>query len=431
MKRFQKIKENDWHFWGRWMDTVFFSSLDLATSKSEIYKELNLDSVLRGDAKVTDGYYFSLESDLERIGQLIDDYFEGKNKWLDIYFKVCERETEKLVKLENKNDLKILAEQLLECVSCSKIINFLDDCISRHLVKLGQELNISYATILAWIKPGRNTQLMRYKRELEKLNDDEINNFIKKYEWVGTKFFVGRPLSKKQVKEELKALHKYKSREIINNTPSKFNKIIKIASELTYQRTNLSEVIIRVSYSYWRQIKDYLKNYGLKFSDIGLFTYFEFLDLLKGKSYPKGLYERKNGFSIEFISGKWNIFTGSEIDNKILQKKFIFKKKELKGIPANFGKLKGKTRILNSLADAINIKKGDIIVASEITTDYILILSKVSAIITEQGGITSHAAIIARELKKPCIVGVKMATKILKDGDRVEVDANNGIIKKI
>lgn len=47
------------------------------------------------------------------------------------------------------------------------------------------------------------------------------------------------------------------------------------------------------------------------------------------------------------------------------------------------------------------------------------------------GGVTTHAAIVAREMKKPCVVGTKFATQILKDGDLVEVDANSGIVRVI
>ena len=56
-------------------------------------------------------------------------------------------------------------------------------------------------------------------------------------------------------------------------------------------------------------------------------------------------------------------------------------------------------------------------------------VKKAKAIVTDEGGITCHAAIISRELKIPCIIGTKIATKILKDGDFVEVDANNGVIR--
>jgi len=59
------------------------------------------------------------------------------------------------------------------------------------------------------------------------------------------------------------------------------------------------------------------------------------------------------------------------------------------------------------------------------------LISIVKAIVTNEGGILCHAAIIAREFKKPCIVGTKIATQVLHDGDLVEVDANKGIVKII
>lgn len=61
--------------------------------------------------------------------------------------------------------------------------------------------------------------------------------------------------------------------------------------------------------------------------------------------------------------------------------------------------------------------------------EFLPIARKSLAIITDEGGLTSHAAIVYRELGIPCIIGTKIATKILKDGDQVEVDANKGIIK--
>ncbi|TSC78406.1 MAG: pyruvate, water dikinase [Parcubacteria group bacterium Gr01-1014_29] len=58
-------------------------------------------------------------------------------------------------------------------------------------------------------------------------------------------------------------------------------------------------------------------------------------------------------------------------------------------------------------------------------------MHKAGAFIIDAGGILSHAAIVARELKKPCVIGTKIATKVLKNGDLVEVDADNGIVKII
>jgi pyruvate,water dikinase len=58
-------------------------------------------------------------------------------------------------------------------------------------------------------------------------------------------------------------------------------------------------------------------------------------------------------------------------------------------------------------------------------------LQSCGAILIEKGNVLSHMAIVAREFKKPCVIGVKFATKILKDGDMVEVDANKGVVTKL
>lgn len=63
--------------------------------------------------------------------------------------------------------------------------------------------------------------------------------------------------------------------------------------------------------------------------------------------------------------------------------------------------------------------------------EYVPAMKRSGAVITDEGGLLSHAAIVARELGKPCIVGTKIATKVLKDGDLVEVDANKGVVRKV
>jgi pyruvate,water dikinase len=63
--------------------------------------------------------------------------------------------------------------------------------------------------------------------------------------------------------------------------------------------------------------------------------------------------------------------------------------------------------------------------------EFIDVIRKAGAIVTDVGGLTSHAAVVARELGIPCIVGTKHATKVLKDGDLVEIDATNGVVRKL
>jgi pyruvate,water dikinase len=76
-----------------------------------------------------------------------------------------------------------------------------------------------------------------------------------------------------------------------------------------------------------------------------------------------------------------------------------------------------------------HIPNNFILVTGMTHPDFLPLMKKSRAIITEVGGITSHAAIISRELGIPCVIGTKIATKVLKDGDLVEVDADKGIVK--
>ncbi len=93
--------------------------------------------------------------------------------------------------------------------------------------------------------------------------------------------------------------------------------------------------------------------------------------------------------------------------------------------------LKGVVRIVRGRKELSKIEKGDIIVSPMTTPEYTSILKKVKAIITDEGGITCHAAIIARELKIPTLIGTKIGSKILKDNDLVEVNASNGFARKL
>lgn len=103
----------------------------------------------------------------------------------------------------------------------------------------------------------------------------------------------------------------------------------------------------------------------------------------------------------------------------------------LKGVIASQGRATGRVKKVLGLKDLSKVKKGSILVAITTHPDFVPAMQKALAIVTDEGGITSHAAIVSRELNIPCIVGTKIATKIFKDGDLVEVDANKGTAKKL
>ncbi len=98
----------------------------------------------------------------------------------------------------------------------------------------------------------------------------------------------------------------------------------------------------------------------------------------------------------------------------------------LKGLPASPGIASGKVKIIKSKKELGKIKKGDILVTEMTDPDMVPAMKKAAAIVTDKGGVTSHAAIVSRELGVPCVVGTREATKKLKEGQIVTVDGAKG-----
>lgn len=102
---------------------------------------------------------------------------------------------------------------------------------------------------------------------------------------------------------------------------------------------------------------------------------------------------------------------------------------ELKGMIAFKGRATGRVKIVNSVRDMAKVEEGDVMVSYSTNPSLVPAMNKAAAIVTNAGGVTCHAAIVSRELRIPCIIGAKDATKILKDGDLVEVDAEKGVVR--
>ncbi len=98
----------------------------------------------------------------------------------------------------------------------------------------------------------------------------------------------------------------------------------------------------------------------------------------------------------------------------------------LKGIAASAGVAEGIVKIVSGVKDIPNFKEGNILVAEMTEPSMVIMMNRAAAIITDKGGITSHPAIVSRELGIPCIVATKTATKILKDGMKIKVNGTKG-----
>ncbi len=187
-------------------------------------------------------------------------------------------------------------------------------------------------------------------------------------------------------------------------------------------------------------LKAFELRFGIPERTLQQYSRDELLGLFDDKRVADDEIERRNdAFYIVGKDGKLIIKTGAEAKKDI--QAFIGEaarehSETIAGTSAHTGKARGAARIiragydnfdaLHQLMDAM--QKGDILVAETTSPELMPACQKAGGIITDQGGMLSHAAIVSRELNIPCIVGTSNATEAIKDGDTVEVDGDKGVI---
>ncbi|MFH1789501.1 MAG: PEP-utilizing enzyme [bacterium] len=212
--------------------------------------------------------------------------------------------------------------------------------------------------------------------------------------------------------------------------------MFRLARELSFVKSLRNDSFFCGFYIIEPLLKEIGKRLGLSLSQVRVCLPGEIQQALSTGNYSVDDLNNRLAYSVyAILEGKISILTGQaakDLVNKIkaLEPK-IEQSNEIKGTVAVPGKVKGMVKVVNEVEDIHKMKDGDVLVSNATYPSLVSAMRKAIAIITDLGGITSHAAIISRELKIPCVVGTKIATKVLKDGDIVEVDADNGIVRKI
>lgn len=181
------------------------------------------------------------------------------------------------------------------------------------------------------------------------------------------------------------------------------------------------------------------KQFNLNPTFIHHLTQQEILDLFnKKKPQVTTFSERQLAFVINFDR---SYFLQGQDALEVIEtfRDVVGDKKVISGKPASLGKATGRVNVINvdytdlrQLNEEIDkMHKGDILIAQTTAPELIFACKKAAAIVTDVGGLLSHAAIVSREFGIPCIVGTQIATEVFKDGDLVEVDAHKGIIKLV
>ncbi|OGH87831.1 MAG: hypothetical protein A3J93_05370 [Candidatus Magasanikbacteria bacterium RIFOXYC2_FULL_42_28] len=163
--------------------------------------------------------------------------------------------------------------------------------------------------------------------------------------------------------------------------------------------------------------------------------YFEIEQIIAKKNLHAKLKKRKTGFGVRFFHTCKEL-NAQETENywQTYETKVEKHITETKGAVASKGKTTKSQGVVHIVLDPNNIgsfKQGEVLVAPMTSPEYIFAMKLAGAVITDAGGLTSHAAIVSRELGIPCVVGAKGSTKVFKDGDAVEIDTVSGTVKLI
>ncbi|MFZ5364818.1 MAG: PEP-utilizing enzyme [Patescibacteria group bacterium] len=189
-------------------------------------------------------------------------------------------------------------------------------------------------------------------------------------------------------------------------------------------------------------LNELCRRYYLSMNQARMLFPHEIEDILGGQSFDFSVLNDRQKLCAHYSAGRtdyWNdtIVIGAEAEKLINKLQFIEEDisdiKILNGECASPGKSRGRAVIVNVTKDMQKMKDGDILISIATNPDLVPAIKRASAIVTDVGGITCHAAIISRELGVPCVIGTKYSTKVLKDGDIIEVDATHGkvtIIKR-
>ena len=320
------------------------------------------------------------------------------------------------------------------------------------------------AVITTKIKPNEsdeaNEELLRIaikfkkERKWNREMKDMLEEYSEKYAWlpyygyglpIGNKEYFRRQLlqiEKPEEKLDKKIKEREYQKEALKKVKEEFKgspvgELIEIIQTYLHLRAYRTEVL-RKAYYYPRiLLEEIARRIKMDLDDIFFFLPKEIEDsITKGTINLEEIRQRKKHYAIVMIDGKIDVISKEkelEILREILRK-ILFEEKEettLRGEGIYPGKIRGVVRIVRDVKEIPKVKRGDILVTTMTTPEMHIAIEKASAIITDEGGITSHAAVISRELKIPCVIATEIATKVLKDGDIVEIDSKEGIVRRL
>jgi phosphohistidine swiveling domain-containing protein len=255
-------------------------------------------------------------------------------------------------------------------------------------------------------------------------NPPKIDDYFKKFKDVVLSSIkpVSSELAKNEVLDQLS-----ESMSILDNiNDSKLTILCKLVAQIgvfrDQNKAKLGETVVRRI----AILDEISKRACVNRSDLDLYLVSEIVELIStSRSVENSVIDQRRSKGVVFTRNE-------DVSVGVIKLRNYYEKitnlKTIAGTCASPGFLKGKAKIIKSKEDISKINKSDIMVAIGTDFDLLEIMHLSAGIITEEGGLLSHASVVCRELKKPCLIGVKHATDIIKDGQKITLNATEGKI---
>lgn len=289
--------------------------------------------------------------------------------------------------------------------------------------------------------------LIRFHPAIDRALDDHVEKFS--YIVVHhafnppTKEYYLRQIKKelnKDIDEKLKEIENYVSdvekqkKDILNklNVNDKIINYIDYLEEIAYVNDVRKLSHSKSHYLSHCLLREIANRLDISHIELKHLTSDEIINTLKHGKADLALIESRMKLNVICTFNKKLLFLEGNKAKDLISKTLPQQKKEItefKGRIASKGKVQGLVKLIIKEHEINKVEKGDILVTSMTNPDMVLVMERAGAIVTDEGGLLCHAAIVSRELNTPCIVGTEIATEVLKDGDLVEVDAEKGVVK--
>jgi phosphohistidine swiveling domain-containing protein len=455
-----------YHFFGLWRQNLFPGCFWTSCWSKEIVDKLGISSTEGGALELGEGYFFLKNSEIDNIKKQLyrkiddhdEEFFRCMVATADEYFKAA------VAYADTIKDKQLTPEDFQEFVMQARHINFLwmlgaeqfSEAAQAKLTEMAAEESFPVDDLSGLI-PVFTTPLNEQHREVLELRKEvghrtlaEVRNdtvlsakfedHVRRFAWIEIHNFAGEPFTVEKLYEQIVHAQDEPAHTCIHDLSAspKLAFHARCMSYCGYIRQAGAEYYAILSEKALPYLHAIAHRFELTYPEFLLQRDTEILAALKGSLSAvelKAQAQRRAEMNyVIFASVGTDVFFSEDPEDvATLIRRMVPRADtgdgELTGQVGNRGTYTGPVRIIMDTHDFAKMQAGDVLVSTMTTPDFVVLMNKAGAIVTDIGGMLCHAAIVSREINKPCVIGTKFATQVLHDGDLVEVDADNGVVR--